>query len=68
MTTKLAKPTRREIEIDGKLYTLTIDNEGLKLVEKGRRNGRELSWRDLVSGNVALGGATAGAVVGASAG
>lgn len=68
MTTKLAKPTRREIEIDGKLYTLTIDNEGLKLVEKGRRNGREVSWRDLVSGNVALGGATAGAAIGASAG
>lgn len=55
MTTKLAKPTRREIEIDGKLYTLTIDGEGLKLVEKGRRNGRELRWRDLVSGDLALG-------------
>ena len=35
-------------------YTLTIDGEGLKLVEKGRRNGQEVRWRDLVSGDTAL--------------
>jgi hypothetical protein len=54
MTTKLDKPIRREITIDDKAYTLTIDGDGLKLVEKGRRNGQELRWRDLVSGDVAL--------------
>jgi len=54
MTTKLEKPIRREITIDDKAYTLTIDGDGLKLVEKGRRNGQELRWRDLVSGDVAL--------------
>ena len=54
MTTKLDKPIRREIAIDDKAYTLTIDGDGLKLVEKGRRNGQELRWRDLVSGDVAL--------------
>lgn len=54
MTTKLDKPIRREITIDDKPYTLTIDGDGLKLVEKGRRNGQELHWRDLISGDVAL--------------
>ncbi|GAB3380496.1 hypothetical protein [Lysobacter fragariae] len=50
MTTKLDKPIRREIEIDEKAYTLTIDGEGLKLVEKGRRNGREFRWKELLGG------------------
>ena len=54
MTTKLDKPIRREIAIDDKAYTLTIDGDGLKLVEKGRRNGQEVRWRDLVSGDTAL--------------
>ena len=52
--TKLDKPLRREIEIVDVAYTLTIDPQGLKLVEKGRRNGIELAWRDLVSGDAAL--------------
>lgn len=54
MTTKLDKPLRREIEIDGKAYTLTIDSEGLKLVEKGHRKGQELSWKAVVSGDAAI--------------
>ena len=54
MTTKLDKPIRREIEINEKAYTLTIDGDGLKLVEKGRRNGQELRWRDMVGGDAAL--------------
>ncbi len=54
MTTKLDKPLRRELHIDGKLYTLTIDAVGLKLVEKGRRKGDALRWQDLVSGDAAL--------------
>ena len=54
MTTKLDKPLRRELDIDGKLYTLTIDIDGLKLVEKGRRKGDELRWKDIVSGDAAL--------------
>ncbi|MEJ7747635.1 MAG: hypothetical protein WKF61_13015 [Luteimonas sp.] len=54
MTTKLDKPVRRELEIDGRLYTLTIDAVGLKLVEKGRRKGDELRWQDIVSGDAAL--------------
>jgi hypothetical protein len=54
MATRLAKPLKREVEVDGQLYTLTISPEGMKLVEKGRRKGHELSWRDLLSGDEAL--------------
>lgn len=52
--TKLDKPIRREIEIDGKPYTLTIDPAGMKLVEKGHRNGLGLTWKNLLSGDAAL--------------
>lgn len=54
MTTKLDKPIRREISVDDRAYTLTIDADGLKLVEKGRRKGQELRWKDMVSGDAAL--------------
>ena len=59
MTTKLDKPIRREIDIEGKAYTLTIDADGLKLVEKGRRNGQELRWQALVGGDAELAAALA---------
>ncbi|AVO30607.1 hypothetical protein D7T48_02935 [Stenotrophomonas maltophilia] len=52
--TPLDKPLRRELHIDGQPYTLTVAPEGLKLVEKGRRNGITLRWQDLVSGDAAL--------------
>ena len=54
MMTPLDKPLRREVHIDGLPYTLTVDPEGLKLVEKGRRKGITLRWQDLVSGDAAL--------------
>jgi len=54
MATKLEKPLRREVRIDGQAYTLTITPEGLKLVPKGKRNGLELGWKALVSGEAAL--------------
>ncbi len=54
MMTPLDKPLRREVHIDGLPYTLTVDPEGLKLVEKGRRKGIILRWQDLVSGDAAL--------------
>ena len=52
--TRLDKPLRREILIGDKPYTLTIDADGFKLVEKGRRNGSALRWRDIVNGDAAL--------------
>ncbi len=54
MMTPLHKPLRRELDIDGQPYTLIVDPEGLKLVEKGRRKGITLRWQDLVSGDAAL--------------
>jgi hypothetical protein len=54
MTTKLKGATRRELEIDGRAYTLTITPESLKLVPKGHRKGYELAWKSLVSGEAAL--------------
>ncbi len=52
--TKLEKSLRREILIGEKAYTLTIDPAGLKIVEKGRRNGLILSWKDLINGDAAI--------------
>jgi hypothetical protein len=52
--TPLDKPLRRALAIGGQAYTLTIDAETLKLVEKGRRKGLVLRWADLVSGDAAL--------------
>ncbi len=54
MMTPLDKPLRRELDIDGRPHTLTVDPKGLKLVEKGRRKGITLRWQDLVSGDAAL--------------
>ena len=53
--TKLDKPLRREIAVGETAYTLTIDPDGLKIVPKGHRNGVSVSWKDLVSGDAALG-------------
>lgn len=54
MATKLENPLKREVLVDGKPYMLTLTPEGLKLVPKGKRNGQEISWRALVSGDAAL--------------
>ena len=54
MATKLEKPLRREVEIDGQPYMVTLSPEGLKLVPKGKRKGLELGWKALVSGEAAL--------------
>jgi hypothetical protein len=54
MTTKLARPFKRELEVNGEKYTLTLDPDGLKLVAKGRRKGIELKWEALLGGDAAL--------------
>jgi len=54
MTTKLQRPFKRELDINGEKYTLTLDPDGLKLVAKGRRKGIELKWDALVGGDAAL--------------
>jgi hypothetical protein len=52
--TKLEGILKREIDIDGKPWVLTLSPEGLKLTEKGHRKGPELKWKDVVSGEAAL--------------
>ena len=54
MATKLDKPLKRELIIDDQPYTITISPEGIKVVEKGKRNGQELSWGAIVSGDAKL--------------
>jgi len=62
MTTKLDGPLRRELDVKGEAYTLTVDPDGLKLVPKGRRKGLELRWTELVSGDAALAAALQGSL------
>lgn len=60
--TPLDKPGRREVLIEGVAHTLTIDPDGLKLTVKGRRNGIDLRWVDLVNGDAALAAALQGSL------
>jgi hypothetical protein len=54
MATKLERPLKRELEVEGAPFILTISPEGMKLVPKGKRKGQELAWKDLISGDAAL--------------
>ncbi|HLS47961.1 MAG TPA: hypothetical protein VK012_05540 [Gemmatimonadales bacterium] len=56
MATKLDKAIKRELEIDGQLYTVIMSPEGLKITPKGGRKGTELSWRSLMGGGSVGGG------------
>jgi hypothetical protein len=56
MATKLNKLLKREIEVDGKAYMVALSPEGLKLTEKGKRLGKELTWKELVGGDAASAG------------
>jgi len=57
MATKLNKQLKREIEVDGKPYMVTLSPEGLKLTEKGKRLGKEVTWKELVGVESSGGGA-----------
>jgi hypothetical protein len=54
VSTKLEGNLRREVLIGRDAYTLTISPKGFVLAIKGRRKGLEISWEELVSGDVAL--------------
>jgi hypothetical protein len=54
MTTRLTTPLKRELDIGGEKYTLTVAPEGFKLVLKGKRKGIELGWEPIVNGDAAL--------------
>ena len=54
MATKLDKAIKRELVHGDKTYTITIAPDGVKVVEKGKRNGKELSWGSIISGDAQL--------------
>ena len=54
MTTKLDKPIKRELEHDGVLYTVTISRDGIRVVEKGKRKGHDVSWATIIFGDAEL--------------
>jgi hypothetical protein len=54
MATVLDKPLKRALEIDGQPYILTLTTDGVKITLKGHRLGREMTWRDLLSGDAEL--------------
>ena len=65
MTTKLQQAFKREIDLNGEKYTLTVSPEGFKLVQKGKRKGIELTWTSIVGGDAALASALNASTLGA---
>ena len=64
MTTKLTNTFKRELDINGEKYTLTVSTDGFRLVVKGKRKGVELAWTKIVNGDAALATALNAAVAG----
>lgn len=54
MTANLDKPLKRELELNGALYTVTVAPDGVSIAPKGRRKRRFLSWETLLSGDAEL--------------
>ena len=54
MAVKLEKTIKRELEMDSRTYTIAIAPEGVKVTEKGKRKGREISWRSIINGDAQL--------------
>jgi hypothetical protein len=65
MATKLEKAIKRELEVEGKVYTVIMSPEGLKITPKGGRKGIEHSWRMLMA---ETGGSMGGAMGGSMGG
>jgi len=54
MATRLDKTIKRELELAGQIYTVSMSPEGVKIVQKGKRKGHEMSWETLLSGDAEL--------------
>ena len=54
MTTPLHTTLKRALTVGGREFVVTLTADTLKLTLKGKRNGVELSWKELVSGDAAL--------------
>ena len=64
MTTKLNSAFKRELDVNGEKYTLTLTPDGFRIVQKGKRKGIELQWASLVNGEAALATALNAATLG----
>ncbi len=49
MTTPLDKTLKRALSINDQAYVAAISPTGIKLTLKGRRNGVEMSWQQLLN-------------------
>jgi hypothetical protein len=67
MTTKLQNAFKRELDLNGDKYTLTVTPVGFKLVVKGKRKGIELTWASIVGGDAALAAALNASMLGVHA-
>jgi hypothetical protein len=54
MAAKLDKAIKRELDLDGEQYTVTISPQGVRIVPKGRRKGHEITWQTILSGDAEL--------------
>jgi hypothetical protein len=55
VATVLDKELKRQITLDGEVYTVALDPQGIRLTGKGKRKPEvELRWRDLLSGEAAM--------------
>ena len=55
MATVLDKELKRQVTVDGAIYTVAVDPEGIRLTGKGKRRPEvELRWHDLLSGEAAM--------------
>jgi hypothetical protein len=54
LATRLDKTIKRELELGGNLYTVSVSPAGVRIVPKGARKGHEVSWVALLSGEAEL--------------
>jgi hypothetical protein len=54
MAVKLEKTIKRELTLADRTYTVAIAPEGVKVTEKGKRKGREISWASIINGDAQL--------------
>ena len=55
MAPRIDQPLKREVELQGQLYSVTITPEGVSIALKGKRSGaRQMTWLELVSGEAEL--------------
>jgi hypothetical protein len=52
--TPLDKPLKRQIDVDGHAFTVTLDATGIKITKKAHRNGMEVRWADLIKNDPTL--------------